>query len=201
MEHVERAVAGMNDERRSRFFGTRLINTHFQFKFGLVVFLFLAAVALLVWIQGSIIIQSMVSSGATTDAIYSAQLRFLNNMIAKTFLLGIALTFGLSLFFSHFVAGPIYRFQKILGEMKEGKLNLHVQLRKHDELKEVADAFNLALSGLRNKLREERNNASAIANQIEPMIQKLRKAGRTAEASELDRIYTEIKNLPPQIQI
>ena len=202
IEHIGTVAPQTSTERRrSRVFGTHLIKANFQFKFSLMVFLLLASVALFVWIQGSLTIQKLVFSGQVSEGMALIHLKYLNGIVGKTFMLGLALTFGLSLFFSHFVAGPIYRFQRVLSDIKGGRLNLHVQLRKHDELKDVADSFNQALSSLRNKLREERDSINSVADQIEPLIQKLRKANRNAEASDLERILSEIKNNPPQIQI
>lgn len=188
-------------KRPSRLFGQYIINTHFQFKFSLVVLFFLASVAFFVWIEGTMAIKNMVATGAVVGDEAIAQLNLLNSIIGKTLILGLAVTFGLSLFFSHFVAGPIYRFQKTLQEMRDGKLNIHVQLRKNDELKDIADLFNQALSSLRNRLRKERDGITASTDKMQELVARLRKAGRADDANELDQLITEVKNNPPQISL
>ncbi len=153
------------------------------------------------WLEGNVAVTQMIETGAVTGEEAIAQLHLLNGMIGRTFILGLAITFGLSLFFSHFVAGPVYRFQRILDDMKEGKLNMHVQLRKRDEFKEVADAFNQALSSLRVKLREERGAVIAQADKMAEWIAVLKQNGATAEAAQLEGLINDLKQLPPRIQI
>lgn len=188
-------------KRPSRLFGQYIIKSHFQFKFSLIIFLFLSSVALLVYLEGHLAVQNMIDSGAVTGEEAIVQLRLLNSIIGRTSILGLAITFGLSLFFSHFVAGPIYRFQKILEEMQNGKLNVHVQLRKHDELKDVANSFNQALSSLRHRVRKERESIISAVEKAQPLMEKLNKAGRSAEAAELNQLLNDIKNNPPQVHI
>jgi methyl-accepting chemotaxis protein len=201
LEHVGSTAQTVRTRRPSRFLGQYIIKSHFQFKFSLIIFIFLASVACLVFLEGHWVVENMISTGAVTNEEAIAQLRLLNSIIGRTSVLGIAIVFGLSLFFSHFVAGPIYRFQKTLEEMREGKLNLVVSLRKHDELKDVADSFNQALASLRNRVKKEREALHVAVEKARPLIERLRKEGRAAEADELTKVLTEIKNNPPQIQI
>src|SRR5262245_37921237 len=104
----------------SRYFGQYIVKSHFQFKFSLVVFFCMAAVSFFVWMEGNLAVKNMIETGAVAGEDAIAQLHLLNSIIGRTFILGLAVTFGLALFFSHFVAGPIYRFQRILDEMKLG---------------------------------------------------------------------------------
>jgi methyl-accepting chemotaxis protein len=191
----------MPSKRTSRIFGQYIIKSRFQFKFSLVVFFFMSAVAFFVWMEGNFAVTQMIQTGAVTGEEAIAQLHLLSGMIARTFVLGLALTFGMSLFFSHFVAGPIYRFQRVLDDMKTGKLNMHVQLRKRDEFKEVADSFNQALSSLRVKLREERAAVAAQADKIAELAATLKQQGASAEAQQLENLLADLKQLPPRIQI
>jgi methyl-accepting chemotaxis protein len=188
-------------KRVSRFFGQYIVKSGFQFKFSLIVFGCLSAVAFFVWLEGNMVVKNMIATGAVTGEEAIAQLRLLNGIIGRTFVIGLAVTFGLALFFSHFVAGPVYRFQRILDDMKLGKLNMHVQLRKRDEFKDVADSFNQALSSLRLKLREERGAVNAQADKILELAQTLKQNGAAAEAAQLENLLQDLKQLPPRIQI
>jgi methyl-accepting chemotaxis protein len=188
-------------KRVSRFFGQYIIKSRFQFKFTFVVFFCLSAVAFFVWLEGTFAVTQMIKTGAVTGEEAIAQLHLLNAMIARTFVLGLALTFGLTLFFSHFIAGPIYRFQRILEEMKSGKIDMHVKLRRHDEFKEVADAFNQALTSLRVKLREERGAVAAHGDKMLKLAETLKQKGASAEAAQLENLVTDLKQLPPRVQI
>lgn len=192
----------MSQTRRvSRIFGQYIIKSHFQFKFSLVIFSFLAIAALIIYLEGRWAVDNMITSGAVTGEEAILQLKLLNGIIGRTSILALAITFGVSLFFSHFVAGPIYRFQKVLDEMRDGNLNLHVKLRKHDELKDVADTFNQALSSLRHRLRKDRATINVAVERAMPLIEKLKKQKPSDEITELGHILTDLKNTPPNVQI
>lgn len=57
-----------------------------------------------------------------------------------------------SLFISHKVAGPLYRFEHILRQINQGDLAVRCQLRKFDEAKSVAHSFNLTLEFLDSRV-------------------------------------------------
>jgi methyl-accepting chemotaxis protein len=154
-----------------------------------------------IWLEGHLALESMQRSGMINDLETIAQLKSVNTVIGNTSILMVAIVFGLSLFFSHFVAGPIYRFEKTLEEMKLGNLSMQVKLRKHDELKDMADLFNQALASLRNKVRKERETLDNSLTKAAKISETLRQKGHTAEADELDKLLHLIKNTPPQITI
>jgi methyl-accepting chemotaxis protein len=64
---------------------------------------------------------------------------------------------------SHKIAGPMFRFKKILEERGKGDLTLNVKFRKRDELKEVADLFTSAVKSLNKKLKIIKNNSQSIS--------------------------------------
>jgi len=185
----------------SRLFGQYIIKSRFQFKFSMIVFCCLSAVAFFVWMEGNLVVKNMIENGSVTGEDAIAQLNLLNAIIGRTCILGLAITFGLSLFFSHFVAGPIYRFERILDDMKGGKLNMHVKLRKHDEFKDVADSFNQALSSLRVKIREDRGAVSSQADKLLELALAMRQKGAIDEAAQLEVLASDLKLLPSKIQI
>jgi hypothetical protein len=57
-----------------------------------------------------------------------------------------AAAFILSILFSHFVAGPIYRIEKTLVEMTEGKRVAPIKFRKYDLLQETGDILNTLIA-------------------------------------------------------
>ena len=48
----------------------------------------------------------------------------------------------ISVFISHRVAGPVYKFERIIGELASGKKVEEIKLRKRDEFYELASAIN-----------------------------------------------------------
>lgn len=71
----------------------------------------------------------------------------------------------ISVFVSHQIAGPAYHIAKVMKELREGRLNTRVHLRKEDSLKELATDINLTLAYLENTMIEIRT--CAIAGNVE----------------------------------
>ena len=53
-------------------------------------------------------------------------------------------------FFSHQIAGPIYKLKKFLGEIRRGDSNGQLSFRKRDYFPEVADEINQTISYLKD---------------------------------------------------
>ena len=188
-------------KRPSRFLGQKLVKTKFQLKFGITIFVFLFIAMLLIWLEGKFAMKHMVETGMVANQDAILQMELLNKMIFNTSVMALFLTFALVLFFSHFIAGPIYRFEKTLEQMRDGHLDVTVHLRKWDELKEVGDLFNQTLASLRNRVKKDRDTLSAALDKAKSVSEELRKKGSIAQAEQLDRVVDEIRNAPPQLHI
>ena len=128
-------------------------------------------------------------------------LRLLNRVTGQMSVFALALVFGLSLLFSHFIAGPIYRFEKTLEAIRDGDLTIVVRLRARDEFKEMAELFNQALASLRLRLQTERDVVDAAAEKAGKLAESLRQAGHAAEAGELERLISPVRELPVRVRI
>lgn len=187
--------------RASRLFGKYIVNYRLQFKFSLIVFAFLAVAALTTWLMGHFAVDRMITTGVVTDDQAVASLKMINTMVGQTSILALAILFGLALFFSHFVAGPLYRFERVFEQMEAGDLSAVVRLRKHDELKDTADVLNRALMGLRKHVRVERESLAVSLEKVKKFAARLRESGKNEDATELEQILAEFQNKPPHLKI
>lgn len=73
------------------------------------------------------------------------------NLTVKLLVLMLLVASG-TIFISHKIAGPLYRFEDILHRMNRGELDMRCHLRKFDEAKSVAQAFNTALESLDTRI-------------------------------------------------
>jgi methyl-accepting chemotaxis protein len=71
-----------------------------------------------------------------------------------------------SLFISHRVAGPLYRFEKSLEEMNGGNFNFEIRLRSKDEGKELARLLNDLNTMLSSQLKEMRDLAEGVSSHL-----------------------------------
>ena len=92
-------------------------------------------------------------------------------------LAGMVLLIGvLGIYFTHKVAGPVYKMKLLLGQVKNGKLKVPPgRLRKGDELQDFFEAFAQMVEALRNRQQEE-------VDQLDAAIAEARSAGAREEA-------------------
>jgi methyl-accepting chemotaxis protein len=63
---------------------------------------------------------------------------------------------------SHRIAGPLYRFEKILSEISEGDLTKRVSLRKTDQLNELKEGLNILMESFDQRLGRIKSNLSEL---------------------------------------
>jgi nitrogen fixation/metabolism regulation signal transduction histidine kinase len=82
-----------------------------------------------------------------------SMLRQVNLIIAYRLLFLIPLLVVTGIFLSHRIAGPAYRIERTLREIGKGNLDIHIKLRKYDELVGIANAINDMTSDLKKLLK------------------------------------------------
>jgi nitrogen fixation/metabolism regulation signal transduction histidine kinase len=132
------------------------IKKNFQFNFILKFCLLVVCGAIL-----STVVLSLLSTGTLTSTYRDSELIIeatsaailpaviYTNLITVA-LIGLA-TIMVTLFISHKLAGPIYRFETDLETIAAGDLTKTIRLRKNDQLHDFADGLNRMTAGLRAK--------------------------------------------------
>ncbi len=60
------------------------------------------------------------------------------------------LTIIFTLIISHRIAGPLYRLEKDINEVKNGNLNIEIRVRKDDEFQDLAKSLNQMIKSIRD---------------------------------------------------
>ena len=101
-------------------------------------------------------------------------------LVGKLIFLLLLIAWG-TVFLSHKIAGPLYRFQTVFHQMARGDLSVRCQLRKFDEAKAVAEALNQALesldftvSRLKNIIRENEKNPERLLDRLKEDLSKFK---------------------------
>jgi methyl-accepting chemotaxis protein len=188
-------------KRPSRLFGIKIIKPQFQFKFASVVFIFMALSTGLIWFWGNFTISRLMESGLVRGDEALQSLAVIKGNIAYISFVSMAVVYGLSLLYSYYLAGPIYRFEKIFEEMRGGNLNLSIKLRKHDEFQDSALLLSQALSSLRNKLSHEREEINSTFEKLKKISESLKQSGQNAEANQIEQLIIEFKKFPVTIKL
>jgi nitrogen fixation/metabolism regulation signal transduction histidine kinase len=67
----------------------------------------------------------------------------------------VALIGLMGIYFTHKVAGPIYKMKRLLKQVGQGNLRVDARLRKGDELQDFFDAFTQMVAGLRQMEKDQ----------------------------------------------
>lgn len=80
----------------------------------------------------------------------------------------VVLVAGISILFTHKIAGPIYKIEKSFRQIIDEKdLSVRVFLRTGDELQELAEEINRLLDHLRNGMLIEQQKSEALIAKVE----------------------------------
>jgi hypothetical protein len=100
----------------------------------------------------------------------------------------LVVAFGmLGIYFTHKVAGPIYKMKMLLGQVGDGKLNFQGKLRKGDELQDFFETFATMVEKVKNRQAREVDALTAA-------IESTRSAGASESAiGDLLKVRDEMK--------
>jgi methyl-accepting chemotaxis protein len=111
---------------------------------------------------------------------------------------GVILLFGIiSIFISHKIAGPLYRLKKSLSLITEGNLNIKINLRKWDDLKDLAEHINMLVEEFRTFVTTARVDYDLLSDYIQELEQKIEKKVLTEELGReiINKLQTNRKNI------
>ncbi len=149
----------MSQENRGYKRKNYFIKKEFQFKF-IIKF----CLVLLAGIVFSTVLVFLFSQGTLTSSFDNSRLIIKSTgdaimptlIITNLVTLGIIVlaAIGVTLFVSHRIAGPMYRFEQDIKRIAKGDLCIRINLRQKDQFSEMAKAFNDMSSSLHEKVSE-----------------------------------------------
>jgi hypothetical protein len=150
-----------------------LINPDFQIKFSLYVcgLVLLSSIAYPFTIY-DILSEVITNLGRDNPALTSSIETRKNTiiMILSLWQLGFtALVFVICIFFSHKVAGPLFKLRKFLNMLKEGQTVPRLSFRKGDYFQDIAEDFNSAFE----KVQNEHKNDFAYLSEVNTYLNNL----------------------------
>jgi nitrogen fixation/metabolism regulation signal transduction histidine kinase len=189
----------MAQYRRSIF----LINRPFQLRFALYVCSWLFALSLVY----PLIIESLFEffiRNAALDPMGPALSKIQSTRGEMLWLLGflqlllLLVTFAISVFLSHRIAGPLYKLRKAFEEAKNGNLRQELAFRKTDHFQDLARDFNAMTQGLRGILARNVDTSAAAISRIEKALETVDKdKSARAELEEALAALREIRERTP----
>ncbi len=138
------------------------------------------------------------SQGTLTSSFHQSRLVIKNTAVAIlpavicTNLITLGLislaTIVVTLFVSHKIAGPLFRFEKEIKEIGQGDLTKKIGLRKEDQITNMAESLNKMTASLHEKVLDIRTG-------VEHLIESASKQNASQGLiEELNRLNQKIKN-------
>ncbi|MBF0408245.1 MAG: methyl-accepting chemotaxis protein [Candidatus Riflebacteria bacterium] len=103
-------------------------------------------------------------------------------------LVSILLVCFICIFVTHTIAGPVYRMERVSKSIGNGDLTCFIKLRPKDELKDLADAMNEMIMGLRNKVFTMKE----ASEKLKAAIERGKASGKIEKFDDLNDIHTTI---------
>ncbi|MCM8778350.1 MAG: methyl-accepting chemotaxis protein [Candidatus Omnitrophica bacterium] len=141
--------------RRRIYFIEKKFQSRFIIKFCLLVILGSLVIGVLLYLltigSTTVVFENLRATVKTTaDFLFPL---LIQTIVVTTVIISIA-TIILTLFISHKIAGPLYRFKKELISVGSGDLSRNFQIRKNDQLQDLALSMNEMINKLRESLKE-----------------------------------------------
>jgi HAMP domain-containing protein len=98
-----------------------------------------------------------------------------------------------TLFVSHRIAGPAFRFKKVLKDLAKGDFCGECRIRKKDSLHDVAGSVNELMAATRAKLKETDAQLSALKEAVKEMPDQAGTGNVKKTISDLEKLFHHFK--------
>jgi methyl-accepting chemotaxis protein len=95
----------------------------------------------------------------------------IQTVVTVMMVVGLA-TIAVTLFISHKIAGPLYRFKKIIQVLSEGDFSVDFRLRHLDQLQDIALAFNYTISKIRAELNAIKEGLLSLEKKLDSISEQ-----------------------------
>ena len=107
----------------------------------------------------------------------------------------VAAVFAVEIFETHKTAGVVYKVTRGLREVEAGRWAARVTLRKHDNFKEMEEAFNAATRSLRDQLDDDLRGLQAIEGQVRLAAREFESRNHEGAMVMLRRVAADLQAL------
>ena len=172
-----------------------LIKTRFQLSYvGLILVLIIITACICSYV---VYYTSLVTLGEKLAAVYpqgriASIVQMVNIRIVLSIIIISPFIIMIGIYFSHKIAGPIYRIERFLKDMADGNLGQALTLRKGDELVSIADGINDIRMNLVSAIDSHKDRLDALLGKVEELKATLPAIFK--ENAEITSILDNISN-------
>lgn len=179
--------------KRRNYFIDKSFQAKFIFKFCLIVVIAsLLLTALLFYFSQDSTTVAIENTRVTVKSTADFMLPVFIQTVAIVFAAAALTVLLLSLFVSHKIAGPLYRIRKEIDALGKGDFSRNFNLRRKDQLKDLATSLNQMCNSLKNRHLGIKSKFSALRDYLQE------KEGMIDE-SQKKTLYELLSNLGKEI--
>ncbi len=180
--------------QRRIYFIEKKFQSHFIIKFCSLVVLGSLATGIILYLLSSgsttVTFQNLHATVKTTSDFFLPLL--IQTIVVSTIVVSIATIF-LTLFISHKIAGPLYRFKKELVKVESGDLKGDFRIRKNDQLQDVALGVNAMLKRLNEVISDLKKQSQILIDVKDKFLYSATQEGQKIYNEALKKAIEEIK--------
>jgi len=124
------------------------------------------------------------------------QFTILHESVWPAFPIALLLILVHSVFFSHRIAGPLYRFRNVFKAISQGDLMVETKIRTHDYLKKEAESLEHMVSQLRSKLID----IQADCHTMDDLVIELKRALHGNSLTEATEVTARLEQRASRLQ-
>jgi len=126
-----------------------------------------------IWEIFTVISQAISKSHPSLPNIIEKKMNFVIMILIIWETVFILLAFIICIFISHRIAGPMYKLQQYLSDIKEGKEQGDLHFRKGDYFREIASSVNETFNAIRERNAKDFAYLDEIGNYLDKVADKI----------------------------
>ncbi|MDP3110508.1 MAG: methyl-accepting chemotaxis protein [Thermodesulfovibrionales bacterium] len=184
--------------RRRNYFINKKFQTNFSIKFLVVIVIeAIMALGLFLYLSKGTLTTGYIGSELKISRTYDFFLPML--LLSNIIIVGVTGIIGIAvlIFMSHRIAGPMFRFEKVLDEISKGDLTYKFKLRQGDQFKELEKRIN----ELTGTLDSKTGNLKSGLTEISKMLSRLQTlASAHSTDKDFERLLQDISKKLIELQ-
>ena len=150
-----------------------LIDRDFQLRLALELMVVVLAVPLILWADFYLLGQYALSQNpglASTAGSWGLMGNLLQQqwaLMLVLYLVNFGLVYAFIVFYTHRIAGPVYRFSVTLKAMAEGKLGIRIKLRKNDYFENLGEGINVMARAFAQTITDLRTTTKTLSEKTD----------------------------------
>lgn len=189
-------------KKRRNYFIDKPFQGKFILKFSsLLILAGLLTIAMLYFMAVQATTVSIVNSRVVVTSAADFILPLLIQTMAVAVILVGMLTIILTLKTSHKIAGPLYRFKRVITDLAKGDFSQNFQIRKLDQLQDLANNLNEMITKTRAELKGLRENFTILKGKLENISEGDIQQSKNAYLKELKNACLELDKIINRFKI